>query len=1027
MKFLQNIPPYLFFTGKGGVGKTSISCATAIHLAEQGKRVLLVSTDPASNVGQVFNQTIGNAITPVTAVPDLSALEIDPQQAAEQYRARIVDPIKGLLPEEVVNSIREQLSGACTTEIAAFDEFTGLLTDASLLARFDHIIFDTAPTGHTIRLLQLPGAWSSFIESNPDGASCLGPMAGLEKQREQYADAVEALSDPERTRLVLVARLQKSTLQEVARTHEELAAIGLKNQYLVINGVLPESGQQNDPLAMAIVQREQEALVNLPAGLSTIPADTLFLQPVNMVGVPALKGLFNTRFEPAPLSGQVRQQFSENMSFSELVNDIARSEHGLIMLMGKGGVGKTTMAAAIAVRLADMGFDVHLTTSDPAAHINTTLNGTLNNLQVSRINPQEETERYRQHVLETKGKDLDEAGKRLLEEDLRSPCTEEIAVFQAFSRVIREAGKRFVVMDTAPTGHTLLLLDATGAYHREIAKKMGEKGHFTTPMMQLQDPQRTKVLLVTLPETTPVLEAANLQADLKRAGIHPWGWIINNCLSIAETRSSLLCQRATQERPQIEAVMARHAKRVALVPLFAQEPTGIEKLRKLASYFFIQGDHVALSGGCMLLAGAIFVLTIVLVIWQPKGLGIGWSATLGAVLALLTGVVHPGDIPVVWNIVWNATAAFIAVIIISLLLDESGFFEWAALHVSRWGNGRGRLLFTWIVLLGAAVAALFANDGAALILTPIVIAMLLALGFSKGTTLAFVMAAGFIADTASLPLIVSNLVNIVSADFFGLGFREYASVMVPVDIAAIVATLVMLHLYFRKDIPQNYDMALLKSPAEAIKDPATFKTGWFVLLFLLVGFFVLEPLGIPVSAIAAVGALILFAVAKRGHAINTGKVLRGAPWQIVIFSLGMYLVVYGLRNAGLTEYLSGVLNVLAENGLWAATLGTGFLTAFLSSIMNNMPTVLVGALSIDGSTASGVIKEAMVYANVIGCDLGPKITPIGSLATLLWLHVLSQKNMTISWGYYFRTGIIMTLPVLFVTLAALALRLSFTL
>ena len=559
MKFLQNIPPYLFFTGKGGVGKTSISCATAIHLAEQGKRVLLVSTDPASNVGQVFNQTIGNAITPVTAVPDLSALEIDPQQAAEQYRARIVDPIKGLLPEEVVNSIREQLSGACTTEIAAFDEFTGLLTDASLLARFDHIIFDTAPTGHTIRLLQLPGAWSSFIESNPDGASCLGPMAGLEKQREQYADAVEALSDPERTRLVLVARLQKSTLQEVARTHEELAAIGLKNQDLVINGVLPESGQQNDPLAMAIVQREQEALVNLPAGLSTIPADTLFLQPVNMVGVPALKGLFNTRFEPAPLSGQVRQQFSENMSFSELVNDIARSEHGLIMLMGKGGVGKTTMAAAIAVRLADMGFDVHLTTSDPAAHINTTLNGTLNNLQVSRINPQEETERYRQHVLETKGKDLDEAGKRLLEEDLRSPCTEEIAVFQAFSRVIREAGKRFVVMDTAPTGHTLLLLDATGAYHREIAKKMGEKGHFTTPMMQLQDPQRTKVLLVTLPETTPVLEAANLQADLKRAGIHPWGWIINNCLSIAETRSSLLCQRATQERPQIDLYADRRS------------------------------------------------------------------------------------------------------------------------------------------------------------------------------------------------------------------------------------------------------------------------------------------------------------------------------------------------------------------------------------------------------------------------------------------------------------------------------------
>lgn len=429
----------------------------------------------------------------------------------------------------------------------------------------------------------------------------------------------------------------------------------------------------------------------------------------------------------------------------------------------------------------------------------------------------------------------------------------------------------------------------------------------------------------------------------------------------------------------------------------------------------------------MFLAGSIFILTLVLVIWQPKGLNIGWSASIGALLALGTGVIHFDDIPVVWNIVWNATAAFIAVIIISLLLDESGFFEWAALHVSRWGNGRGRLLFTWIVLLGAAVAALFANDGAALILTPIVIAMLLALGFSQATTLAFVMAAGFIADTASLPLIVSNLVNIVSADFFGLGFTQYASVMVPVNLAAIAATLVMLHLFFRRDIPANYDISLLKMPACAIKDPATFRAGWIVLLFLLVGFFVLEPLGVPVSAIASVGAAVLFVVAKRGHAINTGKVLRGAPWQIVIFSLGMYLVVYGLRNAGLTEYLSAVLNLLAEKGLWAATFGTGFLTAFLSSVMNNMPTVLIGALSIDGSTATGLTREAMIYANVIGCDLGPKITPIGSLATLLWLHVLAQKNMTITWGYYFRTGIIMTLPVLFITLAALAWRLSVTL
>ncbi|HCR4427531.1 TPA: arsenic transporter [Morganella morganii] len=426
----------------------------------------------------------------------------------------------------------------------------------------------------------------------------------------------------------------------------------------------------------------------------------------------------------------------------------------------------------------------------------------------------------------------------------------------------------------------------------------------------------------------------------------------------------------------------------------------------------------------MFIAAFIFILTITFVIWQPKGLGIGWSATAGAVLALIFGVISFQDIPIVWNIVWNATATFVAVIIISLLLDESGFFEWAALHVAKWGGGKGKLLFSYIVLLGATVAALFANDGAALILTPIVIAMLLALGFNKGTTLAFVMAAGFIADTASLPLIVSNLVNIVSADFFNIGFTEYASIMVPVDIAAIIATLAILHWFFRKDIPKQYDVTKLSEPTLAIKDMTTFKTGWLVLVLLLIGFFVLEPLGIPISAIAAIGALILWVIAARGHTINTKKVLRGAPWQIVIFSLGMYLVVYGLRNAGLTDYLSEMLNYLADKGLWVATIGTGFITAFLSSIMNNMPTVLIGALSIEGSEASGLIQQAMVYANVIGADLGPKITPIGSLATLLWLHVLSQKNMTITWGYYFKTGIIMTIPVLIVTLVALVLRLS---
>ncbi|CDW96263.1 MULTISPECIES: arsenic transporter [Thiomonas] len=426
----------------------------------------------------------------------------------------------------------------------------------------------------------------------------------------------------------------------------------------------------------------------------------------------------------------------------------------------------------------------------------------------------------------------------------------------------------------------------------------------------------------------------------------------------------------------------------------------------------------------MLIALLIFIATLVLVIWQPRGLGIGWSATFGAIAALLTGVIHLADIPAVWHIVWNATITFVATIIISLLLDEAGFFEWAALRVARWGRGNGRGLFAFLVLLGAAVAALFANDGAALILTPIVMAMLLALGFSPAATLAFVMAAGFIADTSSLPLMVSNLVNIVSANFFNIGFNAYAAIMVPVDIAAIAASLVVLLLYFRPGIPAQYDMAQLKQPHEAINDPATFRIGWVVLALLLLGYFGLEPLGVPVSAVAVFGALLLLGVAARGHVISTRKVLREAPWQIVIFSLGMYLVVYGLRNAGITGYLADLLNVFAGHGVWGAAFGTGILTAFLSSVMNNMPTVLVGALSVAATNATGPVREAMIYANVIGCDLGPKFTPIGSLATLLWLHVLARKGMTIGWGYYFKVGVLLTVPVLLITLTALALRLS---
>lgn len=584
MKFLEQPPRFLFFTGKGGVGKTSIACATAIQLAEGGKRVLLVSTDPASNVGQVFGVSIGNKITPLPGVERLSALEIDPQAAAQAYRDRIVGPVRGVLPEIVVKGIEEQLSGACTTEIAAFDEFTALLTDAALTRDYDHIIFDTAPTGHTIRLLQLPGAWSGFLEEGKGDASCLGPLAGLEKQRDQYRHAVEALADPKRTRLILVARAQQSTLREVSRTHEELAKIGLSQQYLVVNGVLPRSEAASDPLAKAICDREQAVLTALPEVLKVLPYDEVALKPFNMVGLDALRNLL-METAPRDVVREDRQVLADTPSLSALVDVIAADKHGLVMLMGKGGVGKTTLAAAVAVELAHRGFPVHLTTTDPAAHLSETLKGSLDNLTVSRIDPHAETENYRKHVLETKGGKLDAEGRALLEEDLRSPCTEEVAVFQAFSRVIREAGQKFVVMDTAPTGHNLLLLDATGAYDREIKRQITDKKlHVITPMMRLQDEKQTKILLVTLAETTPVLEAAGLQADLRRAGIEPWAWIINNSVAAAHPLSPLLRQRAHNELREIEAVAKRYAHRYAVVPLLKEEPVGVPHLLELSGH-----------------------------------------------------------------------------------------------------------------------------------------------------------------------------------------------------------------------------------------------------------------------------------------------------------------------------------------------------------------------------------------------------------------------------------------------------------
>lgn len=584
MNFLDQPPRFLFFTGKGGVGKTSIACATAIQLAEAGQRVLLVSTDPASNVGQVFGVAIGNRITAIPGVARLSALEIDPQAAAQAYRDRIVGPVRGVLPETVVKGVEEQLSGACTTEIAAFDEFTALLTDAALTTGYGHIIFDTAPTGHTIRLLQLPGAWSGFLEEGKGDASCLGPLAGLEKQRAQYRDAVEALADPRRTRLILVARAQMSTLREVARTHEELAKIGLSQQYLIINGVLPPGEAALDPLAAAICGREQAVLAALPDVLKALPYDQVALKPFNMVGLDALRTLLTDTVSREVVSEDKQVPF-DTPRVSALVDVIAADKHGLVMLMGKGGVGKTTLAAAVAVELAHRGLPVHLTTTDPAAHLTETLNGSLDNLTVSRIDPHAELEIYKRHVLDTKGAMLDAQGRALLEEDLRSPCTEEIAVFQAFSRIIREAGKKFVVMDTAPTGHTLLLLDATGAYHREITRQLADKKmHVTTPMMRLQDAKQTKILLVTLAETTPVLEAAGLQADLRRAGIEPWAWIINNSVAAAHPVSPLLRRRAHNELREIEAVAKQHSHRYAVVPLLREEPIGIAQLLELSGH-----------------------------------------------------------------------------------------------------------------------------------------------------------------------------------------------------------------------------------------------------------------------------------------------------------------------------------------------------------------------------------------------------------------------------------------------------------
>lgn len=582
VQFLDDAPRHIFFTGKGGVGKTSVACATAVELTRRGKRVLLVSTDPASNVGHVFGQTIGNRITPIDTVAQLDALEIDPEQAAEAYRNRIIDPVRAILPASEIATITEQLSGSCTVEIASFNEFTNLLADPSRTAGYDHVIFDTAPTGHTIRLLQLPGDWTAYLDAGKGDASCLGPMSGLDKSKNTYRAAVEALTDPDVTRLVLVARAQPSSLHEVNRTLTELTETGIHASHLVINGLLPHADDA-DPLHRAIEEREHAALEAMPADLAALRRDDIPLKATTMIGVDALSHMF-AGDEADHRDDDVIVDLPEQPSLNQLIDDLASQDHGLVMTMGKGGVGKTTIAAAIATELARRGKKVLLTTSDPATHLAATLDGEGAGLTVDSIDPERATQAYRERVMTARGSGLDEAGRAALAEDLRSPCTEEIAVFQEFSHAVNTARHQFVIMDTAPTGHTLLLMDATGSYHRDVLRHMDatQRLQATTPLMRLQDPEHTKIIIVTLPDTTPVLEATALVTDLARADIHPWAWVINNSLAASHPTSALLGRRARDEVAQIENVTAQ-AARWAVVPALASEPIGQAHLAALVS------------------------------------------------------------------------------------------------------------------------------------------------------------------------------------------------------------------------------------------------------------------------------------------------------------------------------------------------------------------------------------------------------------------------------------------------------------
>lgn len=581
--FLIRPTRHLFFTGKGGVGKTSLSTAAALTLADAGKKVLLVSTDAASNLDEMLGIELRNTPVPVPGAAGLSVLNIDPDNAAESYRQRVLAQMGAGASEDELSTVREQLSGACTTEIASFDEFSSLLSVSA--ETYDHIVFDTAPTGHTLRLLSLPKAWTGFLDGNNRGASCLGPHSGLKMHELRFKAALDALSDPAKTTVILVTRPDKGAINEAARTSGELHELGLNNQRLAINGVF-HATERTDAVACAIEDLGQQALDAMPSLLRALPQDRVPLRAFDTVGLPALRALLSAGAEPIALHATSDVESCERFQGLDVLADaLAADGHGLIMVMGKGGVGKTTVAAALALGLIQRGKTVHLSTTDPAAHLAGTLNGEMPGLNVSRIDPKVETQRYIDKIMAAKSPKLDAGEQALLLEDLQSPCTEEVAVFHAFSRIVSEGRSAFVVLDTAPTGHSMLLMDATGAYHRQMTREFEGHGaaRVVTPLMRLQDAAYTKIILVTLPEVTPVSQAAALQEDLRRAGIEPYAWVLNKSVLAAGTRDPLLAARLAGERKQMERMASGVAKRIFTLAWLSVPPVGVAELSKLVS------------------------------------------------------------------------------------------------------------------------------------------------------------------------------------------------------------------------------------------------------------------------------------------------------------------------------------------------------------------------------------------------------------------------------------------------------------